>query len=463
MDINEASELALECLKAGNLDQAEKTYKEILRLQPDNVNALHFLGVTYYHHKEYDSAIMYIKKALQLKPDHVDAYNNLGIIFRDKGQLDDAESCFRKALQINPNFVKSYVNLGNTLQAKGSLDEAMAYFQKALELNPNLIELYINLGSILHGKGRLDDAIACFQKAIQLNPDFYGIYNDLGIILQENLRFDEAVLCFRKALQLNPQFMESYINLGNTLQAKGSPDQAIACFQKALQLDPNSAYANSNLSLSLLLSGNFKQGWEKYEWRRYIEGLSYLQVNFSQPLWDGSDMKGGTVLLLGEQGFGDVIQFIRYARFVTQRNAKVIVACHKELESLVQNIDGVRRVVVYGEQLPEFDAYCPLLSLPFIVHTTIESIPINIPYICVDPSLEQKWKAELRYDHPNLKVGLVWSGNPKNTKLRYKSCLLSDFSQLAQFNDITFYSLQKGEAVGTSKKSSEGNESYGFN
>jgi tetratricopeptide (TPR) repeat protein len=456
MNIMQALNVALADLKAGNLDKAEETYKKILRMQPDSVNALHFLGITYYRLQNYDSAIMYIKKALQLKPDYVDAYNNLGLVFQDKGQIEDAVSCFLKALRINPNFVQSYVNLGNTLQAKGSLDEAMVSFQKALQLDPNLFEVHVSLGSILHAKGSLDEAVACYQKAIQLNPQFYGIYNDLGIVLQEKLQFDEAALCFRRALRLNPRFIQSYINLGNTLQAKGSLDEAIACFQKVLQLDPDSAYANYNLSLSLLLSGNFEQGWEKYEWRRYIEGLSYLRVNFSQPFWDGNDMKGGTVLLLGEQGFGDIIQFIRYAPYVAQRNAKVVVTCHSELKSLVQNVDGIQRVIKYGEQLPEFDAYCPLLSLPFIFHTTIESIPVSIPYVRVNPYLVQKWKAELRYDHPDFKVGLVWSSNPKNTKLRYKSCLLSDFSQLAHFNNITFYSLQKGEAAVQVKNPSKG-------
>jgi tetratricopeptide (TPR) repeat protein len=422
MDINKAMQAALECLRTGNVDQAEKTYEEIVSIQPGNINALHFLGIAYYRNKKYAPAIMCMKRVLQLQPDYADAHNNLGIILKDMGHYDEAMSCFRKAVALKPVF----------------------------------FEAYVNLGGILRSEGLLDEAIACFQKAAQLNPHFHGTYNDLGIMLKDTMRFDEAVFCFRKALDLNPRFLESYINLGNTLQAKGLIDEAVACFRKAVQLCPDSAYANYNLSLALLQSGNFREGWEKYERRRDIEGLSYLRTRFSQPLWDGSDMKGGTVLLLGEQGFGDIIQFIRYAPFVTQRNARPILCCHKELQSLLQNVDGIQDVVTYGEQLPEFTAYCPLLSLPFIFRSLIETIPANIPYIRVDSSLSRQWQKKIQSGSSSLKAGLVWSGNPDNASLHYKSCLLQTFSPLAALDEVTFYSLQKGTAAIQAKNPPEG-------
>ena len=422
MDINKAMQTALECLRTGNVVRAERTYEEILRIQPGNVNALHFLGVAYYRNKKYKPAIMCMKRVLQLRPDYADAHNNLGIILKDIGQLHEAMSCFRKAVALKPAFFEAYVNLGGILRSQGSLDEA----------------------------------IACFQKAVQLNPLFYGTYNDLGIMLKDKMRFDEAVICFQTALGLNPRFLESYINLGNTLQAKGLIDEAVACFQKAVQLCPDSAYAHYNLSLALLQSGNFREGWEKYERRRDIEGLSYLRTHFSQPLWDGSDMRGGAVLLLGEQGFGDIIQFVRYAPFVTQRNARLILCCHKELKSLMQNVDGIQEVVTYGEQLPEFAAYCPLLSLPFIFRSLIENIPTNIPYIRVDTSLSPQWEETIQSGSSRLKAGLVWSGNPDNASLLYKSCLLQTFSPLAELDDVTFYSLQKGAAAAQAKNPPRG-------
>ena len=451
MNFDKAMQLAIECLKTGDLDNAEKKYKEILAVHPDNFTALHFLGVTYYHRKEYELAVKYIKEALQIQPTYIEAYNNLGIIFQEKGLLDEAVSCFRTALQLKPHFVESCVNLGNTLQEKGLLDEALTCFQKAFRLNPGLMKPLINIGKIFHAKGALDEAIACFHKALELDPHFCETYNSLGIVLKDKMRFDEAALCFQKAIQLNVRFVEPYISLGNVLQAKGLIDEAISCFQKAIQLSPDNAYANYNLALALLQSGNFREGWKKYEWRRGIEGLSYLQTNFSKPLWDGSDMRGGTILLLGEQGFGDIIQFIRYVPFVEQRNARVIVCCHKELKSLIQNVDGVQDVVIYGEQLPEFDVYSPILSLPFIFLAMTENIPANMPYLKVDRCLAAKWRNIIQSDSANFRVGLVWSGNTKNANLRYKSCFLNEFSPLAKSGAVTFYSLQKGEAAVQSK------------
>jgi tetratricopeptide (TPR) repeat protein len=460
--IDKAMQSALVCLKSGDLEHAETKYKEILAMQPGNVNALHFLGVTYYHYKKYEPAIKYIREALQIRPSYPDAYNSLGIIFQETGQFDYAVSCFRNALQLKPDFVESYVNLGNTFQNKGMLDEALTCFQRAVQLNPGLTDLLINMGNILHAKGSFDEAAECFNRAVRLDPYRCGTYNSLGIVLKDKMKFDEAVLCFERAIQLDPQFVDPYISLGNVLQAKGLIGEAISCFQKALLLSPDNAYANYNLSLALLQSGNFREGWEKYEWRRKIEGLSYLQTDFLKPLWDGSDMRGGIVLLLGEQGFGDIIQFVRYVPFVVQRNARVIVCCHKELKSLIQNVDGVQEVVTYGDRLPEFDVYRPILSLPFIFLPMTEDIPANIPYLNADPFLKEKWRKIIQSGPDNLKVGLVWSGNTRNVNLRYKSCLLNEFSALAKPGAATFYSLQKGETAAQAKNPPPGMDLFDY-
>jgi len=351
----------------------------------------------------------------------------------------------------NQTLSESYYSLGYDYHTKGQIDKAISNYQKALQLNSTHALALYNLGTALHGKNSIDDAASYYQKALQLNPNIVGAYYNLGTILQNKNQLDEAVLCFQKAIQLNPQSIDPYISTGNVLQAKGLIGEAISYFQKALLLSPDNAYANYNLSLALLQSGNFREGWEKYEWRREIEGLSYLQTNFTQPVWDGSDMRGGTVLLLGEQGFGDIIQFIRYVPFVVQRNARVIVCCHKELKSLIQNVDGIQEVITYGDQLPEFDVYVPILSLPFIFLPMTEDIPANIPYLNVDPFLKEKWRKIIQSGPDNLKVGLVWSGNTRNVNLRYKSCLLNEFAPLAKPGAAAFYSLQKGAAAAQAK------------
>lgn len=422
MNSNEILNLAKEQLKSGNLKQAEILYKEILKTEPNNINALHYMGIIHFRHKQYNDAINYLQKTLFIAPEYIDAHNNLGRIFQEIGEFDEAILCYQNSLKLDPNFIQAYINLSIACEAKGQLDESIEYLQKALSLNPTL---------------------------------FY-LYNNLAVLLQTKGQFKQAVACCQRALNLNPNFAEAYINLGTALQATGQLNDAIASFQKALELAPNSACANYNLSLALLMSGDFERGWEKFEWRKKMQEFSYLETNFSNPLWDGRDITGRSILLLGEQGFGDIIQFVRYASLVAQRNAKVSLICPKELKSLLKNSKSLHEIIEYGEQLPDFDTYCPLLSLPFIFRTNLETIPTNIPYLNADTELIQKWKCKQQSDASHFKVGLVWSGNPKNVKLAYKSSKLSDFSSLSKLKNVSFYSLQKGDALQEAKNHPKG-------
>jgi tetratricopeptide (TPR) repeat protein len=227
MDINKTLDSTLQLLKAGNLDKAEETCKEILRMQPDNVDALHFLGVAYYQHKEYDSAITYIEKALQVKPDYVDAYNDLGLILRDKGQLDDAVSCFRRALEINPNFAEPCVNLGNVLQAKGALEEAIIYYERAIRLSPDNAEVYFHLALIYQQKGRFEEAVNCCSKMFEINPGNTKVYYVLGTIFLSVGQVDKCLDCYRKFLRIEPDAADAFLPSELSLEKKDihKPDE----------------------------------------------------------------------------------------------------------------------------------------------------------------------------------------------------------------------------------------------
>ena len=348
---------------------------------------------------------------------------------------------YKKALQLNPTLADVYNYIGAILSKQGQLDEAMTYCQKALQLNPTLADAYNNIGAIFYKQEQLDEAMTYYQKALDLKPELSNAYNNIGILLQEKGEPDKAIEYFRNALLYSPDFADAYSNMGITLLEKGETDKAIEFLSKAIKLDPDHAMAHWNLSLTLLLTGEFRKGWKEYEWRWKLKDS--IRYSFSQSLWDGSDITGRTVLLHDEQGFGDTIQFIRYASLVAQRGARVIIWCKKELKTLIQNIEGVDRVVARGEQLPHFDIHCPLLSMPLVFNTTLESIPAKIPYITADLTLVQKWRDKVQYDNSKLKVGLVW-GTGEGALKKIKSFPLDVFSHLATFNDVTFYSLQKG-------------------
>ncbi|MBM4137553.1 MAG: tetratricopeptide repeat protein [Nitrospira sp.] len=488
MNIDKALQLAAKHYQAGDLQQAEHIYREILKVQPDNTDVLHFIGIVFYQIGNYDLAIQYLIKTLELQPNNADVYYNLGNAYVEKGQFDEAIDCFKKSLQLNPNIAEAYNNLGVVIQKKGSPNDALPYFQKAFQLNHDFIDAYYNLGNALKEKGQFDEAITYYQKALEIDHDHFmahyslgnvfqekglldkalkyyqkamelnstnpDIYNDIGTVLQELGQFDEAITYYQKALQFNQNFVKALCNMGNVLQRKGKYDEAVQFYQKVMQLDPQNIDAHFNMSLILLLSGKFKEGWEEYEWRWKLK--DFYRRDFPQPLWDGSNIRGLTILLHAEQGFGDTIQFIRYAPLVAERGAKVIFECHRELKSLFQNVHGIQQVIAPGEQLPEFKLQCPLLRLPFIFDTTLETIPSKIPYITVTPVLIQKWRDKIRHDDFNLKIGLAWFGNPKHYNDQTRSCSLDTFLSLVQLDNFTFYSLQKREGAEQSKFPPEG-------
>jgi tetratricopeptide (TPR) repeat protein len=478
VDIQEEIRLALRHYQEGRLNEAERICTGILRVQPDNAFALHLLGVLFYGRGQYGSAINCIRESIRLDPQNPDAYNNLGSALKLDMKLDEAIQCYRKAIKLNPDRADVYFNLGNTLVMKRQLDEAITFYQEAVRINPDFAEAYNNLGNVLKEQGRLDEALECYRKTIQINPDLPDAYFNLGNIFQDkgqyddaqasyrqslklrpnhvesyrNIgtalqkmgKFDEAIDYYQKAAQLTPDFSGTYYNLGVALQEKREFDKAMTYFQKTIELDPDFSDAHFSIAIIQLLRGNFREGWKGYEWRWKLK-KAYAR-NFPQPLWDGADPSGRTVLLHAEQGFGDTIQFIRYVPLVAERGAKVVVECRKELVTLLRSVEGVRQIRSYGEQLPEFDIHCPLLSLPMIFDTLLESIPANIPYISAASDLEKKWRSRLRHDNSKLKAGLVWAGRATTKKESFRSTALDLFSPLSDIGDMTFYSLQKGHA-----------------
>jgi len=448
MDVDKAIQLALDNHQSGNLQQAENIYREILRDEPNNFYALHYLGILYYQLRNYDAAIKYIRKASELNPTAADAFYNLGNVYKDSGHLDEAINCFQKSLELNPQNADAYNNQGIIYKDKGELNEAITSFQEAIHLNPNHIIAYYNLGVIYKDKKQFDEAIQCFQKVLLLNPNIIAAYHYLGIIYQEKEQIDEAITQYQKAIQLNPNIAELYSNLGLVLIIKGKHTEAISCYQKAIAINPDDSTSRWLLSNIFLLIGDYRNGWKEFESFRKIGNHNINQRTFTQPLWDGSDIKGLTILLHAEAGFGDTIQFIRYVPLIAQRGAKVIVDSQKELTSLLQNVDSIDAVFSRGDKLPEFDLHCPLMSLPRIFDTTLDNIPLQTPYLKADDLLVRKWSQRLQGDASRLKVGLVWSGGGFPPK---KSTSLDKFSSFKEIEKITFYSLQKGPSAEQTK------------
>ena len=360
------------------------------------------------------------------------------------GRLALSEQLDRQIIQ-QPEQMEALHWLGNIAYQNGRFEEAVGYCQKALALNPNNVGVLTNLGGVLQEMGELSAAILNFQKALTLDPNYALAHHCLGFALIQQGNLEQAIAHLRRAIALNPEDAKAYDNLGVALWEQGLFEEAISSYQKAIQLQPNIAETHVNLSFILLLLGDFRNGFAELEWYWQSKDRKN-RLLFSQPLWDGSHLEGKTILLHTEQGLGDTIQFIRYAPLVAARGGRVLVECPASLRRLLATVSGIDQLVCPGETLPEFQVHAPLMSLPYILGTTLETIPAQIPYLFPAAS------HHLRLETPpgTIKVGVVWASGYKKENLNFlrdyqrRSCPLSSYTQLLSIPGISFYSLQVG-------------------
>jgi hypothetical protein len=275
--------------------------------------------------------------------------------------------------------------------------------------------------------------------------DYYQAHCNLGLTLKKLDRFVEAEESLRCALHINPVQAETHQDLGITQKLLGHLDDAIENFSRAVALEPDYADAQFSLANAQLILGDFKNGWRGYEWR--LKTSWYGNRKFVQPAWRGEKLKGETILLYPEQGFGDTIQFLRYAPLVAARGGRVIVEVPLVLARLAATLKGPGQVIASGDPVPAFDFYCPLLSLPARFGTMPETIPSKTPYLSADPVLAEKWCEEITKDL-GLKVGLAWGGNPKQENDRYRSISFDAWQPLLEISGVRWFSLQVGDRAG---------------
>jgi Flp pilus assembly protein TadD len=455
--VSEVFSLAWQHHQSGNYARAEELYRQIVQADPDHADGWCFLGAACQAQGKLAEAETSYRRAIQMMPGHPSAQNCLGILLAKRGQLDEASVCFQRALEICPGDPDSHNNLGIILDMQGKRDKAIAHYQQALRGRPGNAEAHTNLGVVLTQRGRLDEAVACFHKALQINPRCPEAHNNLGIALRRQGRLEEAVSHCREALRINPQSPEAHNSLATALMRQANYDESLNHYEEAVRLKPQFADARWNRALLKLTLGHFEQGWPEYEWRWTQPGYSRRQ--FQQPLWDASDAARLTVLLHAEQGLGDTVHFIRYAPLVKKRSGTVIVECQPRLAALCRAVPGIDLVVAQGSPLPQFELQAPLLSLPALFHTTLATIPANVPYIHPDAALVGKWRQELqkpggreRSGAPStvhcprstLRVGIGWQGSAKYAYDNVRSIPLKHFERLSKVDGVQLVSLQKG-------------------
>ena len=491
---------------AGRLGEAAAAWQAALRLRPDSADVHSNLGILLRRQGRLEEAVAAYRRAIELKPDFPEAYNNLGNALRDQGQHDEAMAAFEHALSLNPNYAEACDNLGLALLARGQAREAAARFERALQVRPDFASAWVNLagalqeagdsaaaleacrralaidpdlaaahtglGDVLRAQGNLVEAVAAYRRAIELAPLLPEAHNNLGAALVEAREPAAAAAGFEQALALRPHFAEALVNLGvalvdqdrfaeaidnydralvlapnlpqahsnrgNAFYQQGRLDEAIACYDRALALDANYADAHNNKALALLVDGKLTAGWDEYEWRTSLRGQ-----NFAWPRWEGENLPGKTLLVWSEQGQGDTLNFCRYLGLIRERVGELVFQVQPSLLRLLQANLPHCQVVPRGAELPPIDAYIPLLSLPRLLATRLDSIPAATPSLRADPAATEEWRQRLA--GPRLKVGLVWAGTPGHQNDRRRSLSLAAFRDLLALPGVEFYSLQVGE------------------
>jgi Flp pilus assembly protein TadD len=391
-----------------------------------------------------------LRAALAMDPADADALGLLGIVLHRAGRFPQAEQAYRDAIRLSPSDAVAWSNLGLALEAQRRLPEAEICQQHALRLRPDYADAHNNLGLAQYEQARAAEAENSFRGALRLRPAYPDAMTNLGIAVQSLNRLSEAEACYREALRLGAPPARVMNNLGLLLQELGRPEEAEAACRRALADAPDQPDAMTNLALMLLLRGAYAEGWRLYEARWRVASMAGAVRSFDRPLWDGSlPLQSRTVLLHAEQGFGDTLQFCRYAPLVAARGARVVLEVPPPLRRLLGCLPGLHAVISTGEKLPAFDLHCPLMSLPLAFGTTLETIPAAGRYLSADPAEVTDWRDRLRaVPHP--RVGLVWGGSSRLDQLhavavdQRRSIPLAAFAPLAALSGIAFISLQLG-------------------
>ena len=398
---------AVSSFQQGHFDKAERLCAAILEYRGDDFDALHLFGFIHLQRRRNVEAIGFLTKAVKVNATSIDALSNLGLAFQNAGRLEEAIAQYRNALALTPRHPEILYNLGNAFLALDRITEALASYDEVLAVDPSHVGARVNRGNTLLRFNRPADALASYDHALALMPD-------------------------------HPQILT---NRGHALRRLDRPQEALASLNAALEKSPDFAEAHFEAGLAHLTLGDFKAGWKAYEWRWKTGAFADKRRAFRQPLWLGNaPLSGKTILLHAEQGFGDTLQFIRYAPLLKDSAAHVVCEVQPELMPLLAQLDGIE-VVAKGAVLPPFDLHCPLLSLPLAFGTEPATIPAPGPYLGAPAARVAHWRDRL--PPGGFRAGFVWSGSRAHKNDANRSIALSELSSMFASLPFACFSLQR--------------------
>ena len=358
-------------------------------------------------------------------------------------RLENAAAIYEDLLASKPQSADLHHTLGLVYFELGRMDRAIAFIEQSIRINPHLSTAHRSLGDAYQRAGRLDDAISAYQKARSLAPKDPDTILNLGNALHRMERLEEALETYHEVFDILPNHKKALNNAAKTLQDMGNLDQALRYYDRCVQIDPDYAEARFNRATALLTLGRYQPGWIEFEWRFKRRGAHKVYPHRLQtPRWQGGTYSGKRLLVHCEQGLGDVLQFVRYLPKVKELGGTLILEVHPPLLPLLASMDCIDELIAFHPGRPPaiiHDFHIPLLSLPMVFKTTVNTIPQTFPYLQCDRSSTSQWKKQISTH--DIAIGLVWQSSALNPR---RNCPLDQCVSWFQIPGLQFYGLQTG-------------------
>ena len=460
INIQENFNLGLQNFKKNNLKDAENFFKEVLNNNSDHLESIFFLGILQAKKKDFNKAKDFFIKVTQINSSYIDAHYNLGIVFNELKDFQNSINCYEKTIQIDSNHADAHNNLGMVFYKLKDFQNSINYYEKAIQIDSNNVHAYNNLGNSLIGLYRTKEAVDYYKKAIEIDSNYIKAHENLGIAFYKLREFQKAISCHKKAIQLDPNNLNSHNNLGILFYQLGQFQNAKSYFEKAIQIDSNHPDVNFSFGMLLLSMSDFKNGLIKYEWRKKLPININKLKNIKGLEWQGENLNNKTILILFEQGIGDIIQFSRYIYLIEKEySANIIIKTDKKIAHLFSK--SKFKLIFNEDNIPKYDFYKHLMSLPKIYYEKTKTFPSQINFIPKDKKITLKWKERLN-EIKGFKVGINWQGRKTYGVDHLRSIPLNYFNDLFNIEKINFISLQKGFGLEQIKNFKHKDKLYNF-
>ena len=436
-------------LSRGDLDQAEALLQVLLAINPDDADGLERLAIVQCRRGDLARGEALLERALKAQPNHPAALNSLGAVRQNQGRLAEARLVLERAVTLQPDLADGWCNLGIVLHQLQRNAPALAALERALALQSGNSRVLRVLARVLVDLERPAAAITQLRQAATADPSLWQELVNLGIQLHYRGRTDLAISALEQALAEGPEASSTVLNLGALLSLQGRQQEALSYFSRAVALEPDGAAAHLYLGISRLLTSNQNLGWDEFEWRARVATSMAPLVTPPGPRWCREQQAGPVdhLLLVGEQGLGDVLQFVRYGPVFRPHARKISICVQEPLVPLLA-LSGLADAVVSPRAAADHPGpWLPLLSTCHALASPPATINTPSPYLCVPSKRLAQWRQRLSPRPGELLVGVHWQGNPEaelRDAARGRSLPLLLLAPLAEIPGLRLLSLQKG-------------------